>query len=311
MANKNPAISSLADNIRQGVNNRLKDLHTSMPGIIQSFDPVNQTASVQAAVRRVFITREGTNEILAPQDIPILINVPVQFPRGGGFSLTFPVKKGDECLLVFAERSFDEWHKFGGVRDPGARRFHSLSDATAFVGISSIPNKVPNYDANNTQLKKDDGSAVVSINNDSSIDITADSDINAISQANIKADASSNIDAIAGGNIKAEATVNIDAIAGGDMTLECVNLTATATGTAEVTATSGCTITAPMITLNGNVVINGTLSQGGGGGIASLEGGLNVTGTITNNGKDVGDTHQHAQPVDSGGDTESNITGVL
>ncbi len=279
MANKNPAISSLADNIKQGVNNRLKDLHTSMPGIIQSFDPVNQTASVQAAVRRVFITREGTNEILAPQDIPILINVPVQFPRGGGFSLTFPVKKGDECLLVFAERSFDEWHKFGGVRDPGARRFHSLSDATAFVGISSLPNKVPNYDPNNTQLKKDDGSAVVSVNNDSTIDITADSDINAI--------------------------------AGGDMTLECVNLTATATGTAEVTATSGCTITAPMITLNGNVVINGTLSQGGGGGIASLEGGLNVTGTMTNNGKDVGDTHQHAQPVDSGGDTESNITGVL
>jgi hypothetical protein len=49
--------------------------------------------------------------------LPILINVPVQFPRGGCFLLTFPVTKGDECLIMFAERD--------------AKRFHSLSDATA------------------------------------------------------------------------------------------------------------------------------------------------------------------------------------
>ena len=295
MANKNPSLATLAENIKQGVSNRIKELHTSMPGIVQSFDAEKQTASVQPAIRRVFITREGTDEILAPADLPILINVPVQFPRGGGFSLTFPVKKGDECLLVFAERSIDSWHKFGGVRDPSARRFHSLSDATAFVGISSLPNKVPNYDSNNTQLKKDDGTAVISVNNDSSIDVTADSNINVTSGANIKADA----------------TGNIDAIAGADISLQCVNLSATATGTAEVTATASATVTAPTITLNGNVVINGTLSQGGGGGTATLQGGLEVTGTMTNNGKDVGDTHSHSQANDSAGDTQQNITGVL
>jgi phage baseplate assembly protein gpV len=291
MSSKNPALSTLADNIKQGVNNRLKELHTSMPGIVQSFDATKQTASVQPAVRRVFITREGTDEILAPSDLPILINVPVQFPRGGGFSLTFPVKKGDECLVVFAERAIDSWHKFGGVRDPNSRRFHSLSDATAFVGLSSLPNKVPNYDASNTQLKKDDGTAVISINEDSSVSVTADGDISATSQSNIKADAIANIDAIAGGN----------------MTLECVNLSATATGTAEVTATSSATVTAPTINLNGNVVISGTLTQGGGGGgIASLKGGLEVTGTMTNNGTNIGSTHTHTQATDSGGDTEQN-----
>lgn len=290
MASKNPALSTLAENIKQGVNNRLKELHTSMPGIVQSFDAEKQTASIQPAIRRVFITREGTDEILAPSDLPILINVPVQFPRGGGFSLTFPVKKGDECLIVFAERAIDTWHKFGGVNDPNARRFHSLSDATAFVGLSSLPNKVPDYDAANTQLKKDDGTAVISVNEDSTISVTADSDINATS----------------GSNIKAEASGNIDAIAGGDMTLECANLSATATGTAQITAATAATVEAPTITLNGNVVINGTLTQGGGGGTASLEGGLDVTGTITNNGTDVGSTHTHPQGNDSDGDTQQN-----
>jgi len=289
MANKNPALATLADNIKHGIANRIKELHTSMPGIVQSFDAELQTASIQPAVRRVFITREGTDEILAPSDLPILINVPVQFPRGGGFSLTFPVKKGDECLIVFAERALDSWHKFGGLQDPNAKRFHSLSDATAFVGLSSLPNKVPNYDPVNTQIKKDDGTAVISINEDSTISITADSDITATSQANIKADA----------------VGNIDAIAAGDITLECVNLSATATGTAEITATTSATITAPTITLNGNVIIGGTLAQGAGG-AATMSGGMGVTGTLTNNGTDVGSNHTHPQANDSDGDTQQN-----
>jgi len=159
MSDKTNSLETLATNIKNGVDTRLKELHTSMPGIVQSFDAVNQLATVQPAVRRVFITQNDDNtELLTPTDLPILINVPVIFPRGGGFSLTFPVAKGDECLLVFCERSIDDWHQYGTVRTPSARRFHSLSDAVAFVGMSSIPNKIPNYDPVNIELKKDDDS---------------------------------------------------------------------------------------------------------------------------------------------------------
>ena len=166
MGDKSNNLNTLASVIKTGIENRLKDLHTAMPGIVETFDAVLQTATIQPAVKRVFKLDTGTKEVLTPSNLPLLINVPVQFPRGGGFSLTFPVAKGDECLLVFCERSFDNWHKFGTVREPGARRFHSLSDATAFVGLSSIPNKVPNYDPTNMELKKDDGSVVLSIKAD-------------------------------------------------------------------------------------------------------------------------------------------------
>ena len=217
------AIAKLAANIKQGIANRLKDLHTSMPGIIENFDPVTQTASIQPAVKRVFITREGVTETLTPTNLPILTNVPVSFPRGGGFSITFPVVKGDECLITFCERAIDSWHKFGGIRRPNAKRFHHLSDATATVGLSSLPNKVPSYSSTATQIKKDDGSAVISLNADSSIFITSTADV----------------------------------------TVDCANLSATSSGTAEVTATSSCTITAPTITLAGNVIITGTLVAAG------------------------------------------------
>ena len=174
----NPALSTLASNIKQGIESRVKDLHTSMPGIVQSFDAALQLATVQPAIRRIFVTREGDKEILVPTDLPILINVPVVFPRGGGFSLTFPVAEGDECLLVFCERSIDNWHQTGKVKTPGAKRFHSLSDATAFVGLSSLPNKVPNYDDTNVQIKKDDGSVEITLLTDGTMKLKANTKIN-------------------------------------------------------------------------------------------------------------------------------------
>jgi len=99
----------------------------------------------------------------------------VIFPRGGGFSLTFPVKPGDECLLVFTERSFGPWHEFGEARKPDANRMHDLSDAVCFVGLSSTPNKVPNYDANKCQLKSDNGQVVISLNPDNTLTVSASS----------------------------------------------------------------------------------------------------------------------------------------
>jgi len=177
MSKHSSNISTLASNIEQGIRNILKDVHTSMPGIIETFDPVKQIASIQPAIKRIFKTNDGDKEILTPTDLPILINVPIQFPRGGGFSLTFPVKKGDECLLVFCERSFDNWHKFGGVKEPGAKRFHSLSDATAFVGLSSLANKIPAYDETNVQLKKDDGSVELTLLADGNARLKADTKI--------------------------------------------------------------------------------------------------------------------------------------
>lgn len=223
MSDKSTSLSTLASNIKQGVDNRIKDLHTSMPGIVQSFDAVTQLASIQPAIRRVFITRDGETETLEAANLPQLINVPVIFPRGGGFSFTFPVAAGDECLLVFCERSIDYWHQFGTVREPGARRFHDLSDATAFVGLSSVPNKIPNYDPINTVLKKDDDTVFVALNADGSLHLNA--------------------------------TDNIHATSASDIIATCQNVTATAAGNA--------TVNAPTIQLNGNTTIDGTLTVTG------------------------------------------------
>lgn len=164
-------ISTLASNIKKGIDTKLKDLHTSMPGIVQSFNASLQTVTVQPAIKRIFKSQEEDTEILTPADLPVLINVPVAFPKSGGYSMTIPISPGDECLLQFCERSIDNWHVSGIVSLPGARRFHSLSDAVAIMGLSSIPNKIGAYSTTDLQIRKDDGSSAISLKPDSSIKV--------------------------------------------------------------------------------------------------------------------------------------------
>ena len=69
------------------------------------------------------------------------------------------------------------------------------------------------------------------------------------------------------GDVEVSATDNISADAGGDITADAGgNIAATAGAAATVEAALSIELTAPAITLNGVVVINGPLSQGGGTG---------------------------------------------
>lgn len=108
------------------------ELHTALPGIVQAFDAATQTARVRLAIKR--ITRGG--EAVAISD---LLDCPVQFPRFGNFILTGPVAAGDECLVVFAERAFDNWFEKGGVQEPSEYRLHDYSDGFVIPGFSSRP----------------------------------------------------------------------------------------------------------------------------------------------------------------------------
>jgi len=146
----------LDESVREMVLGLLKDLHTSCPGIIKSYDPATQTATVQAAIKRVFVD-DG------PVALPLCVDVPVYFPGGGGFVHTFPVKAGDECIMVFAERCIDNWWDRGGVQEPFEVRFHDLSDAFALVGVRSRPRFLTNVSTDASELRTEDGSTVLRV----------------------------------------------------------------------------------------------------------------------------------------------------
>lgn len=70
---------------------------------------------------------------------------------------------------------------------------------------------------------------------------------------------------------------NVNIITANNVNVTCVNLVANASGQT--------TITSPTITLNGNVVVTGS---------ATLQSGASISGSLTNNGTNVGSSHVHS-----------------
>ncbi|HDL7927847.1 Gp138 family membrane-puncturing spike protein [Yersinia enterocolitica] len=146
----------LAETLRTLQSSVSSQLRVSMPGIVQSFDADSVTCDIQIGIKGES-GGESTN-------LSVLTNVPVVFPRGGGVTMTFPIKSGDECLLVFGDRCIDFWHQSGDIQETVDERQHDLSDAFAIIGPQSQAKKISGISTSAAQFRSDDGSTYFEIN---------------------------------------------------------------------------------------------------------------------------------------------------
>ncbi|HCA8509052.1 TPA: phage baseplate protein, partial [Klebsiella pneumoniae] len=139
-----------------------KTLRVAMPGVIQSFDPENLTCVVEISVFSVKPEGKSVDRLDVDNVFyPLILDAPVIFPRGGGVTLTFPVKEGDECLVVFADRCIDFWWQNGNVQNGSRGRMHDYSDAFVIPGPQSQAKKISGISTTAAQLRTDDGSAFI------------------------------------------------------------------------------------------------------------------------------------------------------
>jgi Phage protein Gp138 N-terminal domain len=171
--------------IMEYIETRLRDLHTCLPGQIVSFNPATQTAVVQPSIKRVFVVNNpGQGATVSQVNLPLCVDVPVQFPGGNGYALTFPVVAGDECWLMFSERAIDFWFQNGGQQLPSEYRLHDLSDAVATVGLRSQPNVVADFSTSACELRSRDGSIKISLSSSGIIFAGAVTFLNAVNMNN-------------------------------------------------------------------------------------------------------------------------------
>lgn len=128
--------NSLTDAIRNAILYQLNNTHTALPAKIVSYEFKTKKAQVQPLINKKYT--DGTNEPL-----PILNNVPVLFPFAGGASITFPVNAGDYCLLIFCERSLDNFLSTGQQSTPTDPRKFDLSDGVAIMGLLPFTENSP------------------------------------------------------------------------------------------------------------------------------------------------------------------------
>ncbi len=164
-------LDSLQDSLLSSFRGAQAEMWTALPGVIVNVARVGEevTVDVQPTVRAQFMNPDMTWYSV---DMPVCIHCPVQFPSGGGVTLTFPVEVGDECLLVFASRCIDGWWAQGSKNAQGAIapaeqaefRMHDLSDGFALLGFRSKPRALTAYSSSEAQLRTDDGGAVIGLN---------------------------------------------------------------------------------------------------------------------------------------------------
>lgn len=260
---------------------------TALPGIIAekdggpSFDPAKRTVTIQPAIQALVQSPNGDKAWVT---LPLLVDCPVFFPGGGGVTMTFPIRTGDECLVVFSSRCIDSWYQSGGVQNQPMLRMHDLSDGFALVGVSSVPSVIPAISTSKSQWRDDAGTTYIEVDPEGTA---------------IKIITPGDVIVEAGGDMSAEVGGNMVTTVGGDMNADV-------TGALTVTAAGGATLTAETL-INGDVSIIGNLTVSGVILAPVIVAATSVaTPLITIAGKNY-TTHTHGG-VDPGGGTSGPVT---
>lgn len=124
-------------------------------GTIQSFDATKQTANATVNYTKTFFQWNPQINATTPVQInyPILMMCPVICLGGGTAALTFPIRPGDECLVLFNDRSLDNWFQSGTVGPVNSPRLHSISDGIILVGLRNSQKVISSYDTTRAVLR--------------------------------------------------------------------------------------------------------------------------------------------------------------
>ena len=258
-------MSGLTKVLHTAIDNALKNTHTAIPGIVIEFDPEEQRITAQVAINRIV---SGVPVKIAP-----LLDIPIVIPSVGAFHITLPIAVGDECLLIFSERSIDNWFEKGGNQDPIEYRFHDISDGFALIGINSKPNAIQDYNPTDLQIRNDANSQVITLVDNGDIDIVTDQNVNIQVDGDTTIDAGGDVSIVAANNTTIEATaLNVDITAGTEIKLDAPLVS----------------VIAPAITMTGDMTYTGTIT---------MTGNLSLDGITVNGHNHVGDSGGETGPM--------------
>lgn len=221
--------SSVTESI---ITERLKDLYTFLPAIVQSYDSATKTCVARVAVSEK-ITETEFIEAANITDIPVI------FPQGGNFRMRWSLSRGDMVMLAFSMRPLDEIYMASSPEPvvPLSFRNHSISDCVAYPGFQLRSAAAEETEYRDQFHMADEESFIVF-----------------------------NPDETDGIYINSDKDIHVDTTA--SATVDCSNLVATATTKASVVAPSivldGNVEITGNLTNKGNITNTGTIASTGG-----------------------------------------------
>lgn len=105
---------------------------------IQSVNFDDKTVTATINYQKTYFERDQVSGENVPKlvDYPNLTDIPFIILGGGNSGVSFPIKKGDECVILFNDRDIDNWFAGATTGPVASSRLHSLADGLALVGFN-------------------------------------------------------------------------------------------------------------------------------------------------------------------------------
>lgn len=122
-------LKDFVQNVENVCRDVMNEIHTAMPGKINDVDENTGMAGVTPIGR--YVTPTGKQ-----LPYPKITGVPILMPQCAslGAEVAFPVREGDNCLIVISEEELDAW--LYGEESDSELRF-DLTNAICIPGLSS------------------------------------------------------------------------------------------------------------------------------------------------------------------------------
>lgn len=123
---------------------------------VESFDPATQTVDLTVNYSKTFYRKDPISGAYTPVqvDYPPLVKCPVYIlGDGASCSLTFPIKAGATCSLLFHDRDISAWFASGQIGPLPSNAMHAFADAIALIGVRPLTNVIASYDTTRAVLQ--------------------------------------------------------------------------------------------------------------------------------------------------------------
>lgn len=174
-------------NFNQFAKDIMSKIYCALPAIVDTVNYENQTLTAKPVTIMKFTDNNG---VVSDFQMPLIMDVPFQCYKGGGYFVTVPVKEGDEVLIIFTDVDFSAWFQNGGFQYAEHSFQHSYSNAMAVVGFSSEVNAISNYNSQAVEIRNLDASEKISLSAGNitlkSATITLDGNVTTTGTSNLK-----------------------------------------------------------------------------------------------------------------------------
>lgn len=131
-----------------------QSLNVAMIGKVDNYNPQDNTATIIPQHRTIV---DGVSEPFAP-----LVNIPVATCNIGGYSIKFPVQRGDYMIILFFNFDIDNV-LIDGTISSETDRLHDLNDCIALpFGFNFLQNTSYNQ-SNDLTISKNNGNTYIKI----------------------------------------------------------------------------------------------------------------------------------------------------